>query len=132
MSGTSISNVTLRRKRYTGPRVFVCAGCNLLAIAERSDQTTCSTACRVRAHRNGKLELLREQAVQFALVDTTTGKPQVSLQLQAQAIYRLLPDLSQEIAAGTLTIAQAQPAAVREFWKRLREHLDAPSSEARA
>jgi hypothetical protein len=50
--------VTLNPKCY----VFVCFGCDLLAISERSDALTCSTACRVRAHRTGRLKEVRSIA----------------------------------------------------------------------
>jgi hypothetical protein len=44
---TKTSDVTLQPKRY----VFQCVGCDLLFCAWRSDQLTCSPACRVRWHR---------------------------------------------------------------------------------
>lgn len=67
---------------------------------------------------NGNLERLRASARQGGLVDDRTGKPQVAGILQAAAIDILRPDLGAEIRAGKLTIAQAQPEMVREFWRQ--------------
>lgn len=105
-----MSAVTLNPKRYT---VFVCAGCNLLSIAERNDKTTCGGTCRVRAHRNGALNTLREVA------ETLQIKP--SSILQADAIKRLRPDLGQQLLRGTLTIEAAQPDACNAFFEVLRK-----------
>ena len=61
--------------------VMVCGGCNCLFDAQRDDQLTCSSACRVKAHRNGSLKALRALAESFEI------KPgQI---LQAAAIDRL-------------------------------------------
>ena len=118
-----MSDVTVSAKRYAGPWVYVCAGCDLLAESSRSDTLTCSTACRVRAHRNGRLARMRASAVTR---DDRTGKPNIALSLQAEALLRLRPDLESDIMAGRLTIAQAQPLVCRAFTERLlteaREH----------
>ena len=44
------------------PYIFLCAGCGALAVSERSDALTCSVACRVNAHRSGRLKQLRAEA----------------------------------------------------------------------
>ena len=115
-----MTGVTHTPKRYAGPWVYVCAGCDLLAMADRSDQLTCSTACRVRAHRNGSLKALRARARMCGLVDDRTDKPQVAGILQAAAIDILRPDdLGKQIMDGKMTIAQAQPEMVRELMRRI-------------
>lgn len=118
--GCAMSNETVSAKRYTGPWVFVCAGCDLLAVSERSDKLCCDSTCRVRAMRNGSLDGLRAFARMYGLVDDHTGKPQVAGILQAAAIDRLRPgDLGKQIAGRKMTIAQAQPEMVREVMQRI-------------
>src|SRR5688500_738605 len=99
------------RKRY----ISVCAGCDLLFDTGRADPLTCSRACRVRAHRNGRLKKSREAAQVLALTDARTGKPKAAPVLQAAAIQRLRPDLADQIMAGTMTIYQAMPEACKAF-----------------
>jgi hypothetical protein len=77
------SRVTLKPKCY----VFVCAGCNLLAMSERSDALTCSARCRVKAHRNGNLRRIRKIT---AGADVPPG-----MYVQCQAVLRLCPHLAQ-------------------------------------
>ncbi|MBC7160168.1 MAG: hypothetical protein H5U21_09000 [Porphyrobacter sp.] len=109
---------TLNAKRYTGPWVFICAGCGSIAMSDRSDKTCCDSTCRVRAMRNGSLHGWRARALMAGLVDDRTGKPLVACLLQAEAIERLRPDdLGKQIMAGEMTIAQAQPEMVREWWR---------------
>lgn len=105
--------VTYSRKRY----VFVCAGCGLLADSVRRDQMTCSTACRVRAHRNGTLQRWKDIAASQGIPPAMIG--------QAQAIGRLRPDLEQQCKEGTLTIDEAQPDMLQAFNKLLADILDA-------
>lgn len=107
-----MSAVTHRRKCY----VFVCAGCDLLSYSERSDAITCSTKCRVRAHRNGWLKTLH------AIADSFDIHP--SGILHCKAIERLRPDLTSRIAAGSLTIADAQKEVWPAFWTLLRKQMD--------
>jgi hypothetical protein len=81
--------------------VYKCAGCNGLAIAERKDVTTCSPACRVRAHRNGSADLLRQISKAAHVAP--------GLVVRAQALQALRPDLDDKVMAGSLTIEDAQP-----------------------
>ncbi len=97
--------VTLSHKRY----VIVCIGCDLLAIATRSDKLTCSTACRVRAHRSGKASDLRGMAVEH--------KVHPAMIQQAKAINRLQPDLMELVHNGKLTIEDAQPLMVTALFE---------------
>jgi len=69
--------------------VYVCAGCDLLGEAERSDCMTCSPACRVRAHRSGEIKRLREIAEQIRVSPASI--------LHAKALERLLPDRVDEM-----------------------------------
>jgi hypothetical protein len=81
--------------------VYKCAGCNGLAIAERKDVTTCSPACRVRAHRNGSADLLRRISKEW---DVKPGGV-----VRGQALHALRPDLAAKVMAGSLSIEDAQP-----------------------
>jgi len=99
--------VTLKPKCY----VFVCAGCDLLADSERSDAVTCSTACRVRAHRSGAIKRLRERIKPFHVP--------LSLELQARAIDRLTPQFMPQIIAGKLTFDDVRDDVWREYWRRV-------------
>jgi hypothetical protein len=96
-------SVTLKPKCY----VYVCAGCGLLASSERSDALTCSGACRVRAHRNGELNRVREIARQWEITASSI--------LQSKALSLLRPDLENEIMAGRLTLEDARGDVYRAF-----------------
>ena len=84
---------TLARKRYMqrsrekaqARRVFVCAACDLLTDSTRAHAITCSTACRVRLHRNPALLAARNVACEQLQVS-------VSSVLEAGAVWRLLPE----------------------------------------
>lgn len=52
--------------------VYVCAGCDKLAIG-RADSLTCCGACRVRAHRNGSIKVLHKTAEFLGLRDERTN-----------------------------------------------------------
>lgn len=106
---------------YRGPWVFVCAGCDLLAISSRRHTTTCSGACRVKANRNGSLKALRDEARQGGMVDRDTGRPMVAEILQGAAVDALCPDLARQALAGTATMGECQRAAYSEMQKILRE-----------
>lgn len=84
---------------------YVCAGCGLLALASRKDTLTCSTACRVRAHRNGSLEALRATAKGFDIHPAGI--------LQARAAQALTPDRVNEVHAGRVTLDDLQPDMCR-------------------
>lgn len=114
-----IAPVTHSRKCYT----FVCCGCDLLNVSSRNDALTCSTACRVRAHRSGYIKTLRELARRLGLVNDD-GKPMPAGIKQCEAIQRLRPDLAERIDAETLTINQAQPDVYREFLNVLKRQIE--------
>jgi hypothetical protein len=100
--------------------IFKCAGCGCLVDSDRSDALTCSTACRVRAHRNGKIKRLREIA---EMMDIPPG-----IIVQCQAITGLRPDLDDAIRDGKLTIKQAQ----QQIWPVYQDVVAAAALEADA
>jgi hypothetical protein len=99
--------VTLKPKCY----VFVCAGCDLLDVSERSDKLTCSPACRVRAHRSGRFNVIRETAKSQEIPP--------ALILQSIAIERLRPDLAHEIHIGRLNNDDVRADVYRAFIERV-------------
>jgi hypothetical protein len=105
-------SVTHRPKCY----VYVCVGCNLLDHSERSDQLTCSPACRVRAHRNGSLQTLH------ALAKTHEVTP-ASIQ-QAAAVQRLATHIGDQVMARVIDHAEAQRQVWPIFWSLLTKHLE--------
>jgi hypothetical protein len=88
------------------PYVYVCVGCDLLDEKTRADQLTCSTACRVRAHRNGSLEALRAQAKTLQIAPR--------LLVDSAAVWRLVPDLAEQIMRGEVELDD--PAARRRVY----------------
>lgn len=112
-----MKTVTVNAKRNNWEWVFVCAGCGLLASSKRSDAMTCSTACRVRAHRSGRIKELHGICQMFALKDERTGKPKPEGILHASAITELCPELADQILAGHLTNYQAMPETYSAFLK---------------
>jgi hypothetical protein len=99
------SRETLRR------HLFVCAGCGCIDIADRRDQLTCSTACRVRAHRNGTLRRLREDARQMDIRPAGI--------LQAAALDRIDPAVSDRIMRREIDADEAQRLVWPTFWRRV-------------
>jgi len=87
-----MTDVTTKAKCYT----FACVECGLLSQSTRSDAITCSTACRVRANRNGSAEALR------AIADGAKTSP--GLVQRYKAIKFLLPDFVQRLHTGELEI----------------------------
>lgn len=109
------STVTVRSKCY----IFVCAGCCLLAESSRKDTLTCSTACRVKAHRSGKLADIKRVAASFEI--------SAALILQAKAAQMLVPELAAKVAQGTLTFddirADVQKAFLALVFQQLGEEV---------
>jgi hypothetical protein len=102
-----MSAVTHSRKCYR-PVVFVCAACDGLADGRR-DQTTCSSACRVRLHRHPEqMQRLREDAERAHITP--------AMILQGAACYRLRPDLADDVLVGTRTLADIAPEIWRAYW----------------
>lgn len=97
----------------TAAWVYVCIGCGLLDQTERRDTITCSTACRVRAHRNGSSKALREAAAAF--------KIDASGIAQAEAVRVLRPDLIPKMEAGLLELEDMQADMSRAFFERCRQ-----------
>ncbi|CAI2936056.1 hypothetical protein [Aminobacter niigataensis] len=92
-----MSAVTYSSKCYTS----VCVGCELLFQSVRRDQLTCSSACRVSAHRNGRLKAVRKLADDF--------KTQPELLQFAKATSLLRPDLDARIASGEADFDDIMP-----------------------
>lgn len=109
--------------------IFVCCSCDLLATSTRSDALTCSTACRVRAHRNRSIKGLRELATMVGLVDDD-NRPMPALIKQGEAIKRLRPDLFQRLEDNTLSIRQAQSEVVPAFWDVVKLQIESESQSS--
>lgn len=107
-----MSAVTLKPKCY----VFVCAGCDLLAASERSDALTCSTQCRVRAHRNGWLKTLHGIAGGMHISTASI--------LQAKAVNQLRPDLVERLRDGKMTLDDTRPEVWAAFWSLLSSQIE--------
>ncbi|AWC25475.1 hypothetical protein CO731_04972 [Aminobacter sp. MSH1] len=84
-------SVTDEPNRYI---ISYCPMCETVYEASRRDQLTCSPACRVKAHRTGRLDELKRVA-KFLDIHP-------SLALRAQATEILRPDLGRKIAAGEI------------------------------
>jgi len=105
--------VTLKAKRFSNT-VFVCLGCDLLACSERSDALTCSSQCRVSAHRSGRAQRNREIAAMYDIPP--------SLIVQASASLRLLPaDMVDRLERGQAKIHEPEIRAAvwQAFWLRV-------------
>jgi hypothetical protein len=106
-------SVTLKAKRF-GNTVFVCLGCDLLACSERSDALTCSSQCRVSAHRSGRAQRRREMAANSKIAPSFLG--------QVDASLRLLPaDMLNRLRSGQVEIHEPEIRAAiwQAFWPRL-------------
>lgn len=90
-------------------RVFLCCGCQLLAVSDRRDTMTCSPACRTVACRNGSLKALRK------IADKWEVRP--GLLVEARALSALLPEVEDRVKAGELSMEQAQPLMFAAFWR---------------
>lgn len=121
-----MSAVTLSRKRYmdtthrshAGRTVYCCIVCDCLTCAERSHALTCSPACRVRLHRG---DANAQSKLRIAGELNVTPR----LMLAAGALYKLRPDLAASVQAGTLTLAQAQPAMWAALWALIHAEVQA-------
>jgi hypothetical protein len=106
-------SVTLKPKRFSNT-VFVCLGCDLLACSERSDALTCSSQCRVSAHRSGRAQRRREIAEDIDVPPSLIG--------QIEACRRLLPaDMLDRLRSGQVEIHEPEIRAAiwQAFWPRL-------------
>jgi hypothetical protein len=105
--------VTLKPKCY----VYVCVGCGLLADSGGSDALTCSTRCRVKAHRNGDLRRLRAEAKSLHI-------PPASI-LQAKALLTLCPHLAPAVVGG-LGLGDTRAEVWAAYWARITQALGYP------
>ena len=97
---------------------FVCAMCRGLAMSSRADALTCSSACRVRAHRQPELlRSVRELAATMRI-------PPASI-LQSQAVIHLRPDLADKIRDGHLTLEAVQPEVRQALLELIAQHSSA-------
>jgi len=87
--------------------IYKCLGCGLLDAVERRGVLTCSTACRVRAHRNGTAEALRKLARDFKIPP--------ELILQCEAAVALSADIARRLHAGLVEMDDVQPEMCRLF-----------------
>jgi hypothetical protein len=101
------ARVTPSRKRY----VVICAGCDRLFEASRSDQFTCSPACRTEIHRKPeKLALTRKLARQ--------GAVSIAQVLRDAAMARLIPDgdpVARRIIHGETSRAELERIVSERF-----------------
>jgi hypothetical protein len=108
--------VTFSTKRY----ILVCPVCGLLFDATRRDQITCSGACRVWAHRNGKLADIRAVAKSIGVT--------LSDLAMTKALRRLCPELQPRIRDGSLELDAAQQEVGKAFDKLVIEEMFAASA----
>jgi hypothetical protein len=108
----------------SGHYVFQCVGCGLLDMADRRDVTTCSPACRVKAHRNGSSARLRRVARSFHIPPATIR--------QAAAVELLRPDLAQQVKSGAMPLYAAMPGACAELTRRALAQADGCNGSADA
>ena len=107
-------DVTFKPKCY----VFVCLGCGLLADSKRSDAITCSGACRVRVHRNGRDKRWLEQCERLDITPAMCG--------HVEAIQLLAPDMAAELRSGKRRKIDSEVRQVvwAAYWARLMQVLD--------
>jgi len=110
--------VTHKVRRSSGGHLYVCAGCGKLGRSSRSDKLTCSTACRVAAHRSGYLIQIREIANQLDVA------PAIILQAQAVALSRR--GLGGDIDSGPLTMGAVQRRTTSAWLDRLHAEVTSP------
>ena len=96
--------------------VFKCFVCGGLDVSHRSDKTTCSSACRVKAHRQGILKRLRKRITEQ--VDRHFTPAHMA---RFHAVRELCPDLAARIEAGELELDDmaVRQAAHDELWRHL-------------
>ena len=121
MSNAEVAaGVTLGAKCY----IFVCCGCSQLAVSHRSDAMTCSTACRMRAHRSGALRRRRAKAKADHISPAIIG--------HAEAAARLLPpDLYARLRRGKAELWDVDIRAemYRAFMALVFEDVEASAAE---
>lgn len=105
------------RETYSSRRYIIrCAGCRLLAEVSRKDASTCTPACRVKAHRNGIAKRLRENARMWGVDGDVTP---ASL-ARAEAARVLAPELR-----STFDEPAAQVEIVRRFERLVIQQAEA-------
>jgi hypothetical protein len=96
--------------------VYVCVGCDCIDLSNRRDQMTCSTACRVRAHRAGTLRRLRDEAMRSEIRPASI--------LQAAAVCRLDAAVADRVRHGALRLDDAQRLVRPAFFRLLADAAD--------
>jgi hypothetical protein len=106
--------------------IFVCLACDALDIAERTDKITCSTACRVQAHRTGAIKRLRKQLDANHLRDISLGRV-----LRGKAIERLYPEIVPDLLSGTRGMDDdaVRSEMVMRFWRAVDSAIAGDRSE---
>lgn len=84
---------TFSRKRY----VIQCLVCGCFDVAERTDKFTCSTSCRVKAHRTGLVASMRQDIARSGFPETTPGSV-----ARVNALVALCPEFLPAIKTGEL------------------------------
>ena len=95
--------------------MFVCAACDQLAFASRSNAITCSPACRVQAQRKGTIRKLTE------LASGLTSHRSVALMLREMALVRLFGEEADKMVQRreSKTVLQARARWQREAFQEL-------------
>lgn len=105
-----------KKSTHTGEWVFCCAHCGVLELSSRRDATTCSPACRVAFHRHGS---------EFRAIAASLHVPLATVGHVA-AIKRLVPDAAAPLTAGTKSIDDVMPEAVRAFYRMVFKLAELP------
>jgi hypothetical protein len=88
-------------------------------MSDRSDALTCSGACRVRAHRNGRLQQIRDIAARQNIT--------AALILRAGAVKILRPDLADRVRDGGLDLDDVRGDIHAAFMEVLQRAIEAVS-----
>jgi hypothetical protein len=80
--------------------------------SQRSDKMTCSDACRVKAHRSGKLKQIRRMA---EAADISPG-----MLAQCQALLVLCPHLEAAIIARKKNLKDTRAEVWSAYWRLLK------------
>jgi hypothetical protein len=101
----------------------VCLGCDLLFDSQRGDQLTCSAACRVRVHRNGRARRWFGDVLRAGI-----PKEEIDLafSLEVKALRLLRSDLADRVRAERgFTAEQWRGDLWRAYWDVVIEAVEA-------
>ena len=92
--------------------VYRCVACGGLDLADRADKLTCSTACRVKAHRSGETARIKG----IAALPAVRCEP--GMIARACALAALWPEAEEQVRSGHRTIDSddTQAEMRRRFW----------------